>query len=84
MFIIERNIQMYLQSRRRKLAGAFRVITDKFAHYCKLHEDEIAVDRPRVGSSFRIHESFASVGSFATCDGPALGELADKPKGNDL
>jgi len=31
------------------------------------HEDKIAIDRPRVGSSFCIHKSFASVGSFATC-----------------
>lgn len=46
-------------------------------------EDEIAVDRPRVascvGSSFHIHESFASVGSFATCmDQPLKNSLTSR------
>lgn len=50
------------------------------------NEDEFAVDRPRVGSSFRIHEGFASVGSVSSSRASPCGgrELADKPKGNDL
>jgi len=48
-------------------------------------ENEIVVDRPRVGSSFHIHEGFASVGRMRDVHGSALGrELADKPKENDL
>lgn len=46
-------------------------------------KDEIAVDRPRVGSSFHIHE-FRERRTFRDVHGPALGELADKSKGNDL
>jgi len=42
-------------------------------------KDEIAVDRPRVGSSFHIHESFASVGRFAACmDQPLENSLTSR------
>jgi len=53
----------------------FRVITDTLPSLVSINpietaEDEFAVDRPHMSSSFRIHESFASVGSFPTWASP--------------